>query len=149
MDKQIYLAISERLSAMVPELNWIDYDWGQLNDERPAVAFPCVLIDIAYPDCKNLAEGAGATEQMVNAAVTIKLAFQPLGDSQVNAPDSSRMAALKPLDTIDSLHKALQGWNDGGTFAGLSRRRGGSVPRRDRLKVYNLVYETTFIDVPD
>ena len=149
MDKQIYLSISNRLNTLVPDLKWIDYDWGQLNEERPAVAFPCALIDIAFPDCKNLAEGAGAVEQMVNASITIKLAFQPLGDSQVSAPDDTRAKALKPLDTIASLHTALQGWNGDGTFAGLARRRGSPTPGHNKLKIFNLVYETTFINIPD
>lgn len=149
MDKQIYLAISDRLNTLVPDLKWIDYDWGQLNEDLPAVAFPCALIDIAFPDCKNLAEGSDAVEQMVNASITIKMAFKPLGESQVTAPDDSRANALKPLDTIASLHTALQGWNVNGTVSGLARRRGSAQPRRDKLKVYNLVYETTFINVPD
>jgi len=149
MDKQIYLSISARLHSLVPDLKWIDYDWGQLNDERPAVAYPCALIDIAYTDCKNLAEGSDALDQRVNAAIMIKLVFQPLGDSQVSAPDDTRAKALKPLDTIASLHTALQGWNGDGTFAGLARRRGGASPRSDKMKVYNIVYETTFINVPD
>ena len=149
MDKQIYLSISARLNSLVPDLKWIDYDWGQLNDERPAVAYPCALIDIAYPDCKNLSEGSGAVDQRVNAAITILLIFEPLGNSQVTAPADTRAKALKPLDTIASLHTALQGWNGDGTFAGLARRRAGATPRRDKLKVYNIVYETTFINVPD
>lgn len=149
MDKQIYLSISARLNSLVPDLKWIDYDWGQLNDERPAVAYPCALIDIAYPDCKNLAEGSGAVEQRVNAAITIKLAFEPLGNSQVTAPEDNRAIALKPLDTIAILHTALQGWNGDGSFAGLARRRGSPAPGRNKLKVFNLVYETTFINVPD
>ena len=149
MDKQIYLSISARLNSLVPDLKWIDYDWGQLNDERPSVAYPCALIDIAFPDCRNLAEGTGVVEQRVNASITIKLAFEPLGASQVTAPEESRMTALKPLDTIAVLHTALQGWNGDGTFGGLARRRAGAIPRRDKLKVYNIVYETTFINIPD
>jgi hypothetical protein len=148
MDKQIYLAISSRLKSLVPDLNWIDYDWGQLNDERPAVAFPCALIDIAYTDCKNLAEES-LVEQMVSGSITLKLAFQPQGESQVTAPNASRDAALKPLDTIASVHSALQGWNGNGMFRGLSRKKGSGSPRKDKLKVYNLVYETNFINTPD
>jgi len=149
MDKQIYLTISARLNTEVADLKWIDYDWGQLNDERPAIAYPCALIDIAWSDCKNLAEGIGALEQMVTVVITVKLAFQPLGESQVTAPDEARANALKPLDTIASLHSALQGWNGGGIMAGLARRRGAAIPRRDRLKVYNLIYETRVINIPD
>jgi hypothetical protein len=149
MDKQIYLAISARLKTKVTDLKWIDYDWGQFNDDRAAVAFPCALIDIAFSDCKTLAAGPEATEQMVSAVVTVKLVFQPQGESHTAAPESSRLIALSPLDTIASVHTALQAWNGDGIFAGLSRRRAGSTPRKDRLKVYNITYETTFINVPD
>lgn len=149
MDKQIYLAISAKLKTEVADLKWIDYDWGQLNEDRPPVAFPCALIDIAFTDCKTLGEGSGATEQMVTAAVTIKLVYQPAGESHTAAIASSREAALKPLDTNDAVHKALQGWNGGGIFSGLSRRRAVPAPRRDKLKVYNITYETTFINLLD
>jgi hypothetical protein len=150
MDKQIYLAISARILQEVPEFKWIDYDWGQLSSsERPAVAFPCVLIDIAYSDCRNLSEGAGATEQLVTASISLKLAFEPFGDTRAGIAPDLQNAGLKPLNTIDALHTALQGWNGGGTFSGLSRKRGNSVPPRNSLKVYNLTYETRFVNTPD
>jgi hypothetical protein len=149
MDKQIYLDVSARLLAKVPELQWIDYDWGQLNDESPAIAYPCALIDISFPDCKTLAEGPEATEQLVNATITIKLAFQPFGDSRAGINADVQNIGLKPLDTVALVHKKLQAWGGNGTFAGLSRRRAGSTPRRDRLKVYTIIYETTFINEPD
>ena len=149
MDKQIYFSISARLHTQVADLKWIDYDWGQLNDEQPAVAYPCALIDIAYSDCKNLAAQAGDLDQMVTATITIKLAFKPSGNSQVTAPATDRVVALAPLDTINDLHTALQGWNGNNTFGPLSRRRAMATPRRDKLKVYTIVYETTFINTPD
>ena len=64
----MYYLISDKLAADVTSLQWIDYDWGQLNDERPPVNFPCALIDIAYTECRNLTEAVGALDQLVNVA---------------------------------------------------------------------------------
>ena len=150
MDKQIYLSISERIHQEVPDFKWIDYDWGQLNgQERPPVAFPCILIDIAFTDCKTLGEGPGATEQLVTASISLKLAFEVLVGSQVSVDGDKRAIALKPLDTIEMLHASLQGWNGEGIFAALSRKRGNAIPPRNNLKIYNIVYETRFINTPD
>lgn len=149
MDKQIYLFISDRLKQRVPDLAWIDYDWGQLNQERPPVQFPCALIDIAFNECKDMAAEAGNNEQMVTATVALKLAFEPVAGSQVSAPDEVREFALKPLDTIEKVHVALQGWNGNGIFLGLSRKRSAAAPTRSSLKVYNVSYETRFINTPD
>lgn len=50
MNKEIFIAVCDRLKTEVPGLRWIDAEEGQLNTgERPAVAFPCCLIDISYP----------------------------------------------------------------------------------------------------
>ena len=47
MNKEIFIAVCDRLKTEVPQLRWIDAEEGQLNTgERPAVAFPCCLIDI-------------------------------------------------------------------------------------------------------
>jgi hypothetical protein len=147
MDKQIYLTIANRLKNEVPDLKWIDYDWGQLNGERPAVAYPCALIDVAYTDCRNIAEGWETTDQRVNANITLKLIFQPIGDSSMAAVAESRSAALAALDLIDILHAAMQGYNGNGDckFAALQRRRATSMSRSDKHKIYVLVYDTTFI----
>ncbi len=145
----MYYLISDKLAADVTSLQWIDYDWGQLNDERPPVNFPCALIDIAYTECRNLTEAVGALDQLVNVAVTIKLAFQHTGESHTAAPLTNRQNALQSLNVIGMVHTCLQGYNGGGTMAGLARRRGNSVPRRDKLKVYTIIYETRIINIPD
>lgn len=54
MNKEIFIAVCDRLKTEVPGLRWIDAEEGQLNTgERPAVAFPCCLIDISYPSCET------------------------------------------------------------------------------------------------
>lgn len=49
MNKDIFVSLCDRLEKEVPSLRWIDEDLGQLNvgnSTRPAVDFPCCLIDI-------------------------------------------------------------------------------------------------------
>lgn len=146
MDKEIYLAVANRLKTEVPELKWIEWDYGQLNDEQPAISYPAALVDVSYDDCRNIEEGEAATTQRVNATVAIKLVFKPQGSSFINATAEAMQQALAPLDTVEAVHAALQGWRAPGQFAGLARRRGAATPRRDKLKVYTVTYATTFIN---
>ena len=57
MNKEIFTALCEHIKKNVPEIRWIDFDTGQLNiaSERPPVDWPCCLIDISYPSCRDLA----------------------------------------------------------------------------------------------
>lgn len=146
MDKEIYLAVANRLKSQVPELKWIDWDYGQLNDEQPPINYPAALIDIGYDDCRNIEEGEAATTQRVSATISVKLIFKPAGNSFIGAAADNIMAALAPLDTVQAVHAALQGWKEPGVFAGLARSRGNSQPNRTKLKVYLVRYQTAFIN---
>ena len=54
MEKQIFTAVADRLKG-VTAIRWIDADEGQLQaSERPPVAFPCCLIEMAYTSCTQL-----------------------------------------------------------------------------------------------
>ena len=44
--KTILLAVQQRLAERVPELAYIDKNWGQLDYEAPPVKWPCALLDI-------------------------------------------------------------------------------------------------------
>ena len=125
MNKEIFIAVCDRLKTEVPGLRWIDAEEGQLNTgERPAVAFPCCLIDISYPSCETHMGG----RQKINAQIQL------------------REHALSCMDTLDKIHEALQWWNGGNLFNPMRRLRGAPEKRADGLKVYNVIYETEFMD---
>lgn len=44
--KQLFTTISDHIRTALPEIKWIDADYGQINSstERPAIAFPALLI---------------------------------------------------------------------------------------------------------
>ena len=44
----LYEAMAARIKALVPEVRWIEMDYGQLQYEQPPVDFPAVLIDLDY-----------------------------------------------------------------------------------------------------
>ena len=142
MNKQIFTVICDRLEREVPELNWIDWDEGQLEgpaDQRPPVAFPCCLIDIQYTDCRDTEE----EEQIVTASVVLKLAFFRTGETNTKAPSLIRLRALENFDVTNKVHDALQGWTGDELFSPMSRRRAGGK-NRGGVKIYTVTYVTTF-----
>jgi hypothetical protein len=126
----------------VPELRWIDWDSGELDliTERPTVAFPACMIDIVYSKCEDETN----RDQLVNANVILRVAFQPQGATANNSP--VRESAMAAFGVLDKIHASLQGWHNEGSFSTLSRTSAIRERRRDGLKVYRLQYQTTFID---
>lgn len=159
MNKQIYLAIGARLKKNVAGLKWVGYDLGQFDvaysaTDRPPVVFPCVLIDVSYLNATDISAQSIDKKQTVTAQITLKVAFNPLSDrSNMQAPESDRLISLSQFDIIEKIHYFLQGW-DGSTdinpaiFRQLSRSRAVPQQRPDGIKLYEIIYETTFIDIP-
>ena len=106
---QLIIDICDHLKASVPELKWIDQDFGQLElfDDRPAVAFPCALIDFQSANYSNLAELA----QQGDLTVLVRLGFTPFSSSHAAAPLSVRKKALEYYQIEQKVYIALQGWS--------------------------------------
>ena len=145
MNKQLFIALCDLLEAQVPEIRWIDADEGQLNipnGQRPAVAFPCVLIDMSYPETEALNAGT----EKIRAQFSLRIAFEGFGQTSSAAPEVVRERALQRLDTLEKIHRTVQWWNCGRKINPMRRLRVATERRQDGLKVYNMVYETAFID---
>lgn len=143
MEKQIFIAICDRLEKEVPELRWIDAEEGQLSQsERPAISFPAALVDIAYADCETFAGG----KQRVSVSVSLRIVFQPTGATNSKAPKSVRENALRTLDTLQSVHKALHMYACGKLFLPMRRKRVTPEKRTDGLKVYAMLYQMECVD---
>lgn len=146
MNAEIFTALCCHLEQQVPELRWIDEDEGQLNTQpgiRPPVDFPCCLIDIQYPDCRDTSE----TEQLINATITLKLAFQPTGTTSNKVPEPIRSKALQRFDIVDSVQQCLQGWTAEEILSPMSRKSARGTTTADKVKVYTIIYTTTFTEV--
>ena len=141
MNKDIYLALCDRLKE-VATLRWVDFDEGQLaiTGERPPVAFPCCLVDLQYPACRDL----DGINQIVTLNIILKVGFPPGGQTSAAAPEAVRSKALEVFDVLQKVHEAVQGEDLDGMVSEISRRRAVKTIRKDGVQVYTLTYDTTF-----
>lgn len=140
--KKIYQKITGKLQT-IEALRWIDSDEGQLDyyETRPAVAFPCCLVDIELTQCTDQSD----KQQMVTARVTLRIGFEPIGQSNTAAPANVQEKALEKWDTVDAVFNALQGWYDS-EVAEFSRVSQTTEKRDDNIRVIRQVWNTNFIE---
>lgn len=98
-----------RLQAEVPELKYIDEDWGQLDyyDKYPPVKFPCALIDIQNGQFSE----EGNLRQMGVLTVVVKLYLLKLSNTSNAAPSSQKAAAKQGWAIYEKINRALHGKN--------------------------------------
>lgn len=141
MDRQLLMDICDKIDQDVTDIKYTDIDFGQLSTQaRPAVAFPCCLVDTTYGKC----EDATGEDQQVTATISVRLAFLAFGVTHAGSTD--RTAALTAFDTIKKVHKALQGWDNDGAFDPLTRMSATTEKRNDGLRVFRITYQASFID---
>lgn len=145
MNKEIYIALCNHLSRQCPELNYIDWDTGQLNvaGERPPIDYPACLIDVNYPVCRDLTD----REQLVTANIILKLVFRPSGETGNLTPCHIREKGLECFEVIETVHNAIQGCELGGIVSAISRLNAQKSVRKDRLQIYAITYNTTFQEI--
>ena len=141
MDKQLIMDICDKLDTDVPALKTIDIDFGQLTPaDRPGVAFPCCLVDVAYGGCKD----TDGQSQQVTATITLRIAHNAFGKTSTKSPQRSE--ALAAMDMIRNIHASLQGWDNNGSFDPLTRTSAAPEKRSDGLRVFRITYQAQFID---
>lgn len=105
---QLYLDMQARIKEQVPEIQWIEQDFGQdvYDKWRPNVAFPAVLIDFSNTEYENISFGL----QTAVVTISVRLLVAPFEQSYEAAPIKVRKEALNYFDLEQKLVKALQGW---------------------------------------
>lgn len=141
--KKLFTTISNQLKNKVPELRWIDADYGQADnyEYRASVAFPAALISIGIR-----AEEQGSGSQLQNASIELKLLFNPATlRTEAHTPDEVREQALQYYDIADKVYLALQGFqtNDYNAFECTSQLQ---ESRNDGLLIIRLSFNTSFWD---
>ena len=67
--EEIFIAIMERIAEKMPELSYIDEDYGQLEagaeEDHYPVTFPCVLVGNAESDWNDLGYGVQKSESLI------------------------------------------------------------------------------------
>jgi len=107
--KNIYLKTLAKFGE-VPGIKFVDKDRGQLDhyEQRPSVKFPCALVTVSAPKRKNLASDI----QMCNAQISIRLAFERVGDTSSISGAGRLSLALNFYDTVELIEALFQGFTD-------------------------------------
>lgn len=142
---QLLLKIQDRITAQVPEVAWKDQELGQLDwyDTRPAVQFPCVLIDFPNTNYDQMQ----SNQQWGNLMFSLRLAFAPFASANAAAPQSAKEYALTHYEIEHKLFKAFQGWDADGLIQQATRVNTVTERRQgDNFRVRNMVFTTSFMD---
>lgn len=147
MEKKILENVMSALEKQVPELRWIDADEGQLDfaGERPAVAFPCCLVEMSYSDCGNVITSRDIL-QTVAVQINLRVAFNDCNSFAQNKPVNVRNAAFSRLDTLKGINKCMQGFRCEGMGKPFIRKSAIPQRRPDKIKVYDVLYEGMYMD---
>lgn len=135
--KEILLNVQERLGTAVPGLEYIDKDWGQLSYEKPAVKYPCALLDVKNINYSQ--EGRG--RQMADTQLTVTVANLRLAAASLLAPRKEE--AYQVIDLLERIHAALHLFSTGG-FAPLFRSNLKKVVADSSHECYEMTYQTAF-----
>lgn len=143
--KTLFLALQERILQEVEEIRYIDQDLGQLNEERPSLSFPAVLIDFSNFNYEDLAE----QKQTAEGIVVLKLVFDVYSNSNSLSPEVVKEKALAFYDIEWKLFKSLQAWKPKDTAWSYGYMLRTSVVTEGHypgLRVRNLQFSITFED---
>lgn len=141
--KQLFTTISDRIKSAVPDIKWVDMDYGQADnfELRPALAFPAVLLRLSITP-----EEVGGSAQLIQATVQARVVFNP---AQVRtssaAPGQVRQAALQYLDTADEVYSCLHGYENP-LYAAFEGKSKTQETRSDGLLVISFAFTTYFFD---
>lgn len=117
---------------------------GQLDhyDTRPAVSWPCLLIDMGGFDFSNMGEKAQTGE----GELVLRLADDPYSATTNITPEQVRKKGLFFFELEFALHKALHGWSPGEESGSLIRRSSKPELREDKFRVREMRYRLSFED---
>jgi hypothetical protein len=133
-----------RLATQVPELRYVEQDLGQLDnyDIRPAVAWPCCLLDL---DEFKYFETANDRRQFGDGFISLRIGLVRYSESNNLVADNVRMNALRFYKIENKINAALHGWQDDG-FSRLLRRFSGTEKRNDDIRVRVVKYAISYED---
>lgn len=140
--EQILLNIMQRIVENMPELSYIDEDYGQLETEEDTypVTFPCVLIgnmDIEWTTTKSLC-------QRGKAEITTRMAIDCYDDTHAGSGTEAYMVERHLMaKRLDSL---LHTFQPTGNTTMLLRTKTAHYTIRGGIKVYETTYAFSIHD---
>ena len=134
-----------RLTSEVPELKYIDEDWGQLDDYSPnfPVKWPCALADCFAANWQNM----GNKGQLGLANIVITYADIKLSNSSAKAPANQKANSLLFHTLKKKIYQALHGWTGHQHYTALIRTAERRIKRNDGVRAIELIFTVEIKDV--
>jgi hypothetical protein len=138
----IFTKVLLRLKNQVPELRYIDQDLGQLEnyDIRPAVSWPCCLIDVEE---FKFSEAGNDRRQIGEGIISLRVGLVRYSDSNNLVSENVRANALQYYEIENKINVALHAWKDQG-FSRLLRRVCATERRDDDIRVRVVKYAISY-----
>lgn len=133
--KKLYLKLYELLSE-IPEIKYIDLNFGQLMEEKPPLKYPAVLIGINIVNTEDFQE----VFQQNNAEFTLTLIHRA-NESNSLFDEEKRAKNMEYLDLCEKIHEKLQGY-EGEGFEAFSRQSLTEQNLRKGLRITAERYST-------
>lgn len=135
--KELYQLIVAELKT-VPAIKWIDFDYGQLENDKMGLKFPCALIELKANN--NDIDESGSQEK--KWTVQLRLAWDAIGArTAADTPESVLTRSLAWADVAAEVYDLLQG-AELGDFDAFECTSEGQETRSDGLVVYQYTFST-------
>lgn len=135
--KELYQLIVAALKT-VPEIKWIDFDYGQLENEKLGLKYPCALIKLN----SNNSDIDESGSQEKKWTVQLRLAWDATGSRTAgDTPESVLERSIAWSDTATQVYNLLQG-TELGDYTAFECTSEGQEPRSDGKVVYKYLFNT-------
>lgn len=145
----IYLSIMARIKTKVPAVRYVNQDLGQLENYnpstgRPAVTFPCALIDFDNFAADDLTHSV----QELEGDVIIRIALDTWSNASSLNDATTRSNALAYYDVEHEVYRALHGYCPGNAddCGYLTRTATSTEKREDPIRVRVMRFKLRFKD---
>lgn len=137
---ELMLQVQQRIASQVPEIQHIDQDYGQLQQDKPPVAWPCALVALGPFQYHTI--GKGYT--LAQGSLDIFLGFNPVGRTSHNTKTAHTLKAMHYYEVEELVHKALQNWHPGPQFSPLTRLASYGIAHDKGLKIRKITYAVNY-----
>lgn len=144
---EIVTSIQNRIAEKMPQFNYVDEDWGQLDyySANMPVQWPACLIDVTDGEYSETGMDWNQVPNRQIAEVTITMTFAnlKLTNTSFKAPLQQKQQAHHLWDIIKLTHEELRGWSPIQQAGQMVRKRHRRVIRDDGVQEYKVIYTTT------
>jgi len=149
---EIFKSIQDKIAAITvdnetttPLLNYVDEDWGQLDDYgiNCPVKWPCCLIDEQSESYSDMGMQRGLNpinRQQGTLTIVLTIANVKLTNTSSKAPLQQKQHAWHIKEIKERIHAELHGWAPVAGQGKLMRVSGNKVGRDDGVQQHRVFY---------